>query len=347
MTKGYPLSRATRAWNLVGDSWPGFLDSMGGADVGAVTGDVGMLAAFGTYTRGAVKAVGGTGGYLELSRVDPRVVTPDDVTWFRRWATCRHVYRIDPIIASELGGMGLDERVPVEALRLMPYPIIYIDQRMPRPGRGVNEGPDEAMGCLAWLDRGTDGEELLYLHYIDPDLSRTRVGIELEDGMTIRDMVRRTQEVDKRAFSRRGYEAEVSDSESYEVFGALVGAAINMILFICSEEAGAETVYAPREGVRGSRIGRRTNTETVSLVGARIGHAIGEARRSGGSRVRETDAPSGTVTPHLRRAHWQHYWVGKRSGRTDGKFGDSLVLHWVAPVLVGGVGDAIETVHLG
>ena len=54
-----------------------------------------------------------------------------------------------------------------------------------------------------------------------------------------------------------------------------------------------------------------------------------------------------TVSPHVRRAHWQHYWTGKRKGRDDGRFGDELVVRWVPPVFVNGDGDAIEVVHEG
>lgn len=42
----------------------------------------------------------------------------------------------------------------------------------------------------------------------------------------------------------------------------------------------------------------------------------------------QTTGPRGdlTVRPHVRRAHWHHYWVGK--GRT------TLEVRWIEPVLV-------------
>lgn len=49
----------------------------------------------------------------------------------------------------------------------------------------------------------------------------------------------------------------------------------------------------------------------------------------------------------VRRAHWQHYWTGKRKGRDDGRFGDELVVRWIPPVFVNGEGEAVEVVHEG
>lgn len=342
MTKGYPLSRASKAWDLISNAWPGLLAALGGAEAAAVSGDPESLARIGGIIDPTVRAAGGMERYMALAREDPRLITPDDATWYRRWAASRHVYRLDADVAAALGGMGLSDRVPVEAIRLMPYPVVYLDMPMRRPERRAGEGPGRAMGCLAWLDRGPAGEELLYLHYIDADLCRVRIGLEMNDGMTVEEMAMRAREVDEVSPCGRGN----AGAEAYREFALVVSEALNALLFICSAEAGAETVYAPAARPRGARTGRRTNTETVELVGAEMGRAIGAARSAGGARA--AGGTGASVTPHVRRAHWQHYWTGKRAGRADGRHGDALVLHWVAPVLVGGVADApVERIHRG
>ena len=53
------------------------------------------------------------------------------------------------------------------------------------------------------------------------------------------------------------------------------------MLFVLSSENGAETVYAPPRESKGQKVGKRTNLETVRLLGAKIGRSIGEARHSG------------------------------------------------------------------
>lgn len=93
-------------------------------------------------------------------------------------------------------------------------------------------------------------------------------------------------------------------------------------------------------------VGRRTNLETVSLLGARVGRAIGAARRAGGGSP--ASSPTGrTVSPHIRRGHWASFWAGPRKGRADGRHGDRLVIRWIPPIEVNGGGAAgAETVHL-
>lgn len=121
--------------------------------------------------------------------------------------------------------------------------------------------------------------------------------------------------------------------------------ALNLLLFVLSAENGAEIVYTPPKTPRGQKVGRRTNTETVRMLGAKIGSAIGAARRVRYAPHHGTGER--TVAPHVRRVHWQSFWTGKRKGRKDGKFGDELVVKWIPPIPVNqGAGEVTETVHL-
>lgn len=85
------------------------------------------------------------------------------------------------------------------------------------------------------------------------------------------------------------------------------------------------------------------------MLGAKIGHAIGEAKRYERDNrvVSNSDSKlSRSMAPHVRIAHWHHYWVGKRKDRSDGQFGDELVLKWIPPIPVNiGNGEVIEMVH--
>lgn len=44
--------------------------------------------------------------------------------------------------------------------------------------------------------------------------------------------------------------------------------------------------------------------------------------------------------PHVRRAHWHHYWTGARESAER-----CLVLKWIPPVFVGGASADIVTIH--
>lgn len=122
-------------------------------------------------------------------------------------------------------------------------------------------------------------------------------------------------------------------------------AIVSSLLYIISAEDDVEVVYAPPKATRGQRPGKKTNMETVTLLGARMGRAIGQKRYVG---TVSDDTPTGrTVAPHIRAAHWAHYWTGKRKGRTDGRYGDELVVRWIPPVPVNeGRGEVTETIHV-
>ena len=82
------------------------------------------------------------------------------------------------------------------------------------------------------------------------------------------------------------------------------------------------------------------------MLGARLGRAIGAARRVHGHGAPSAEPRGATKAPHVRSAHWHRYWLGKRKGRDDGRFGDELVVKWVPPIPVNGdLGDVTETVH--
>jgi hypothetical protein len=75
-----------------------------------------------------------------------------------------------------------------------------------------------------------------------------------------------------------------------------------------------------------------------------VGFRQGAALRASAAQARDTsegcDTQTGrTVRAHLRRAHWHHFWTGPRDAER------TLVLHWVAPILVGAADDIVETRH--
>ena len=99
----------------------------------------------------------------------------------------------------------------------------------------------------------------------------------------------------------------------------------NGVAYICSLNADIAESYAPRKNLRRNNAKRRSMAEWHE-VGYRIGSELRAYRRCE-SETREHQG--GTVRPHMRRAHWHHYWTGPRKG--DRK----LILKWLAPTMVG------------
>ena len=279
------------------------------------------------------------------STVDGRWVMSDDLPWIARWHACRQVYRIDRTVSEALVEQELDGDLPVELLHRMPYPIIYIDSPVPVSCQTTKRWAD---GFFAYLDRDLMGETDMTFVYLMDDGTRARMSLVVEDGATLESCLAHIEEVDDRLTEFMGkamVKNTLSDPEELACLRYCATVLLNLLLFVLSAENGAETVYTPPKISRGQKVGKRTNTETVRVLGAKIGSAIGAARRA--SRGSSHSVGDRTVAPHVRRAHWQSFWVGRRKGREDGKFGEGVVIKWIPPIPVNQqAGEVTETVHL-
>jgi hypothetical protein len=77
----------------------------------------------------------------------------------------------------------------------------------------------------------------------------------------------------------------------------------------------------------------------------RLGRALRQAQERGTMTPGQAHGERSHVRPrpHIRAAHWHHYW---RGSRREGRPGTELILHWLHPMLVGGTADAlIPTIH--
>lgn len=205
-----------------------------------------------------------------------------------------------------------------------------------------------ADGFFAYLDRDLMGELDMTFVYLMDDGTRSRMSLVIEDGATLETCLAHIADVDDVLDELTGgamANNKITDPEELACLRYCATASLNLLLFVLSAENGAEIVYTPPKTPRGQKVGKRTNTETVRMLGAKIGSAIGAARRVRYAPHQGTGER--TVAPHVRRAHWQSFWTGKRKGREDGKFGDELVVKWIPPIPVNqGAGEVTETVHL-
>lgn len=128
-----------------------------------------------------------------------------------------------------------------------------------------------------------------------------------------------------------------------------VGSALGSLLYIISKGADVKTVYVPQK----NRPKKTKQTDcTVHEVGFNVSRHLervryvyaqeeANAKHDGEGEKSEEGKPRRHVSPHVRRAHWHGYWLGKRDNPTD------LVIKWIAPVIVnGGEGELSGTVHV-
>lgn len=342
MAKRVPVSAATKEYEKISGKMARFLAHSRGADTVADRRAV--------DTASLTIPPGSDSSFAEMMQhvvANEYFLSPEDVVWINRWSGCKQVYRIDSQVAEQLREQRMEGDLPVDSLRRLPYPIIYVDSPV-ETFNGIVRS--KALGFLAWLDvpaENVSAPKQLMICYLFSDRKRLAMPIKLTGGTlhaTVQRLARDTERAAERIIESIGGNARVaypSTKESEEC----VAQALNLLLYVISAEEDSEIVYRPPSGKRGQRAGKRTNLETHHEIGARMGRAIGAAKAVAFSSVKGDGTR--TVTPHVRRAHWQHFWIGRRKGRDDGKFGDELVVRWIPPAFVNGNGDTIEVVHIG
>lgn len=137
--------------------------------------------------------------------------------------------------------------------------------------------------------------------------------------------------------------SRVDDPDFFEVREKLWSLLLHTLAYMCS--------YAPdiRETTTSKALNasykRQKHRDPANKpgreyhVGERFGAAFRKWTKGSLGASRDHTESTGTVRPHLRRAHWHRYWVGKRDNK-------ELVVKWVSECFVNGdAGDIDVTIH--
>lgn len=212
------------------------------------------------------------------------------------WRATQGIYRFEPDLYDALITTPID-RLPAEVLTLLPEWGIYIET----PDRGDVEG----FFAHCDYDPRTRGPELRLLLASNDNL--IPIAIPIIDGM-LSDAI----------------DIAVPGAGTY--LAAQCAPLISLVLYVCSVSAdfGHYSTYrpVPVKTKRGPRL-FPPDKPTIVKTGGEIGSILRASRYS----QREfTSGPTGrTVSPHVRRAHWHGYWLGKPP---------RFEIRWMPPVLV-------------
>jgi hypothetical protein len=258
------------------------------------------------------------------------------------WRLGKGVYRFDDDLREALLETPVSGPIPTEVLKRLPEWCVYVET----PGYRC-EGLD-VHGFFACITRFR-GEDVLHLSMdmTDPETSRVIAMIPIGlSHATIEDalmdnakrsviltggMVRHGVPMSDRsakAIADIGSDPEKL-RESVERVVADIGPLLSLALYLCAEDRELDPVPPPPpKESRTKRGGRFFAARVPRLVGVglRLGARLRDARERPGGGDRES--VTGTVLPHLRRAHWHTYLYGPRSGERERR------LRWLHPTLV-------------
>lgn len=242
------------------------------------------------------------------------------------WKQNKIVYQFDRDLAQVLfeqaKEMQEEDTLPVETLIHLPYPCIYVKNP-------IKLGDEPIDGFFSWIDYDTEGKcaVMHFLSVYDDMRNVSDCCTRLMPGKTIRDCAIDTMSsIDgKINTSGNGFkEQEILESWYFQF------QAIQLILYLVSTNAEVESgpppeLDNPQKAKRGKK---KKSSVRVKNVGVKIGAAIRKAKAKAVTESTNTTGHGSRKSPHSRRGHWHHYWVGPRDGKRE------LILKWIAPTFV-------------
>lgn len=287
------------------------------------------------------------GAYAIISGGGNNRVPPDRIhdcgilSALAAWRVGKGIYRIHPDLIGALLETPVG-KIPIEILYRLPEWCIYI------------EAPDNKMhGFFVFLEHDDkEGHDELRLVIDGHDgLHQRQIHLDHEN---LDECVRSSVDYTLRAMEDTEADnclidtIETQQREIVREISVEVAPLLSLVLYVCSV-AGEErdirdikgsdrfpAIPAPKKVKGGERI-FTAGMPTVWETGYRMGAALGAAK----GRMESADhggTHSGPA-PHVRRAHWHHYWKGPRKSQQE------LVLKWLHPILVGGDAEAVPVVH--
>lgn len=230
------------------------------------------------------------------------------------WRVGQGVYRFDPTLYYTLLNQPLEGNLPCDVLKRLPEYCVYIETY------NIDFCTIPVVGFWAHLESDPQNQrtELRFV-FMCKDGRNMPIAIHLGD-WPLEEGVRRAQ-----------IEARKELPEDCVLYTDYIGdlaPLLQLVLYLCADNADMPPVRHPASRARPSGMIDAPKEPKVWIVGARIG---AEIRKFRSKTIRSNENSYGTHTsprPHLRAAHWHHFWTGPKNGDRN------LILKWLPPIPV-------------
>jgi hypothetical protein len=245
------------------------------------------------------------------------------------WRVTQGIYRFDPTTFDALWKTPVTGDIPTEVLFHLPEWCVYI----PTPNQSWQEAT--LIGFFAHLES-------------DMNDRRTELRLVLDvTGPSGDDLIGMPIHLGKGGVAG-GVEAMLNEAARHfptrvqspdgvsERLSSDISPLVSLVLYLCSQAAEIKGAGAgkriptrpkPEKTKKGLRIFAPDQTSRWE-VGYRLGAALRQALSEHGP-VEQTGTHA-SPRPHIRRAHWHSFWVGKKD-QPDAR---SVTLKWLPPILV-------------
>lgn len=242
----------------------------------------------------------------------------DTAVMFKMWGRYKQVYRFHPTLADQLAQTNLDGFYP-EVLDNLPFRAFYID--FTNLQYYYNE--DLLLGCMVHVIKDAnavkDGKPITqYLIHLNFFMHPTAFC-----------WCRFVYYSDSKTPLKDGFSHGSVIDDMGEYIPSFV---VNAIAYIASHNADCVKYVANKKHKRDKNV--KFNPRKVllenSITNWNTGYVIGPKIEKALERYEsENDGTHSSPRPHIRGAHWHHYWTGPKSGE------QTLIVHWITDTLVG------------
>lgn len=259
-------------------------------------------------------------------------LAPLTAAWI--WQKTKQVFTFDATLYETLTKQPFDGSIPKEALLRLPVPCVYINNHF------AFQNGVQADGYFAWLEYDCNAKwmELRLLFIQDGAAAAYVCPIKGTLQESFDDLIKSSSARADAALLPKVQDVGKAKRDIVDVFSRT----INVLLYLCAETpdyASKPRQAKPKPMQHGFSPERPPRKVAVTPVGERVGAAI--RRNYTGGTTTQVVPPGrahASPVPHIRRAHWHHFWKGARASDTR-----ELVLHWIPPTFVGGDEENAQT----
>jgi len=244
------------------------------------------------------------------------------------WRTTQGIYRFDPDIYQSVKDSPIG-KIPVDILYRMPEWCVYIETPC---SEWMGQSMHGFYAHLEW-DANSNGHRHELRLLIDTDEELLPVPVHLVNG-TLTDSMKsvRAESVKQSKALGVGFIDQHIGSEYFDSLSVAVAPLLSLLMYLCTDDA--ETINPnnisskPNKPLpkRTRRMGERifpAKKPTIWETGFRTGNIIRQA-------IKTSRAKSSGKRPHIRCAHWHHFWKGARTEPNKRQ----LIAKWLPPTLV-------------
>jgi len=244
-----------------------------------------------------------------------------------RFSENKQIFQFSNEIVNALSSTELPENISLSLFEKLPFDCFYL-------GAGKLFDRHVLKGAYVITQTDFDGTPRgLRLDFVSDRTDRNEIAtgtfiistfVTLGEGKTLSDYMRDLYHLLEHEISYSTYDMERTVLYTKHV--------LNCLLYLASEKADIEkagTKYSGKGFGNSKNINLSKNHPKHCQVN-KVGYSVNYIKQLREVRkATESGATGKTVAPHIRRAHWHTYWVGKKDGSDR-----QQVVKWILPTLV-------------